>query len=301
MGTLLRLSAWGCSATLALAAAIIASQSEVGAQRLQDALATVNAREQPAFAAFDLAIARGPDAQSETQRLSEVVRGLTSERERLHARVATLERNLGSVTAPIQAAPAPVPRDADIERETRRLSDVVRVLISDCDRLLTRIGSLERNLDSMTGSIQAAPAPPAQRDFAPEARTAPDPMTAGGVKFGVDLGGAANMEMLRALWAVAQANNARLFEGLRPLAGIGVSKPGAPELRLIVGPLGDIAAAARLCAALAAMRTSCRTAVFGGQKLALNDLIIEQGTTPVANAACAGNPNALGTSRACWR
>ena len=116
MGTLWRLSAWGCSAIVALTAAIIASQSEVGAQRLQDALATVNAREHLAFAASDLTIARGPDTQSETQRLSEVLRGLTSERERLHARVATLERNLGSATAPIQAAPAPAPRDADIER-----------------------------------------------------------------------------------------------------------------------------------------------------------------------------------------
>ena len=173
----------------------------------------------------------------------------------------------------------------------------MRVLISDRDRLLTRIGSLERNLGSVTGSIQAAPAPSAQRDFAPEARTAPDPMSSGGVKFGVDLGGAANMEMLRAQWAVAQANNARLFEGLRPLAGIGESKPGAPELRLIVGPLDDVAAAARLCAALAAMHTSCRTAVFDGQKLALNDLVVERATTPVANAACAGNPDALGTSR----
>ena len=299
MRALWRLSAWGCSATLALAAAIVASQSEVGAQRLQDALATVNAREQPrsAFAAADQAVARRPDAQSETQRLSEVLRVLASDRDRLQARVASLEGNLGTMTGSIQAAPAPAQRDFDAERETRRLSEAVRVLISDRDRLLTRVASLERNLGTMTGSIQAAPALPPQRDIEPGSRAASDHMAAAGVKFGVDLGGAASMGMLRAQWAVAQTNYPRLFEGLRPLAGIGESKPGVPELRLIVGPLNDIAAAARLCAALAAVRTSCRTAVYDGQRLALNDLAVEGGTAPVVATACAGNPNALGTSR----
>lgn len=53
-----------------------------------------------------------------------------------------------------------IPRSSDSESETRRLNDAVRLLAADRDRLLTRVGSIERNLDDMTGSIkrQAKPA-----------------------------------------------------------------------------------------------------------------------------------------------
>jgi len=158
MRALWRLGAWGCVATFALAATLVVSQSEVGAQRLQDALATINVPEQP--------------------------------------------------------KPA---RNLDAQSETLRLSDAVRVLTSDRDQLLTLIASLERNLGDMNGSIKAAPA---QRDVDAERKTAAAEIaTTTHVKFGVDLGGAASMEVLRAHWAVAKTNHARLFESLRPVAG----------------------------------------------------------------------------------
>jgi hypothetical protein len=40
-------------------------------------------------------------------------------------------------------------------------------------------------------------------------------------------------------------------------------------LRLIAGPLGDAATAARICAALTESRRACETAVFDGQRLAM--------------------------------
>ena len=46
-------------------------------------------------------------------------------------------------------------------------------------------------------------------------------------------------------------------------------KPGAIELRLVVGPLPNASIAARLCAALSAAGQSCQPAVFDGQRLAL--------------------------------
>ncbi len=243
---LLRLRAWGCGATIAVAATIIVSQSEVGAQRLQDALATINAEMQP--------------------------------------------------TPDYPTAVAVIPRNLDAENATQQLSAATHVLTSDQDRLVSRTASPERNLGDITGSIKAAPAP-AQQDFAAGNKTAPDEMATTRVKFGVDLGGAASMEGLRAQWAVAIANNAQLFEGLRPIAGVSESRPGVSELRLIVGPLADITWATKLCAALAAMHTYCRTAVFDGKQLARNDLPIVGGTAPAVSLACAGNPNALGTSR----
>lgn len=49
-----------------------------------------------------------------------------------------------------------VPRPSDLEGETRRLNEAIRLLAADRDRLLTRVGSLERNLDDMTGSVSRA-------------------------------------------------------------------------------------------------------------------------------------------------
>jgi peptidoglycan/xylan/chitin deacetylase (PgdA/CDA1 family) len=238
MGASWQPGAWGCGAMVALAAAVLASQSEGGARRLQDAFGAAKPAPEAIVATADTAA----EPQSEIQRLAERVRALAAER----------------------------------------------------DRLLSRIASLENDLAPVTGSIRAVPLP-RQREAAPASKTVSD-QPAVGVKFGIDLGGAPNLEMLRAQWAVAQANYGQLFEGLRPLAGISESKPGMPELRLIVGPLNDVATAAKLCAALTAMHTPCRTAVFDGQKLAFNDMAVEGAPAPVAAAACA-NPNALGTSR----
>ncbi len=288
MGASWQPGAWGCGAMVALAAAVLASQSEGGARRLQEAFAAAKPATQAIAATADTTT----EPQSETQRLAERVRALTSERERLDARVAALERNLGATTAAPQAAPAQ--RNAEAERETSRLAEDVRALASERDRLLSRIANLENGLAPVTGSIRTMPLP-RQREAAPASKTVSD-QPAAGVKFGIDLGGAPNLEMLRAQWAVAQTNYGQLFEGLRPLAGISESKPGMPELRLIVGPLNDVAAAAKLCAALTARHAPCRTAVFDGQKLALNDIAVEGAPAPVAAAACA-NPNALGTSR----
>lgn len=241
MGASWQPGAWGCGAVIALAAAALASQSEGGARRLQEAFGAGKPAPQ-AIAAIAAEAETATEPQSETQRLSERVRALTLERE----------------------------------------------------RLLSRIASLENGAAPVTGSIRSAVLP---REAAPASKTVSG-QPAAGVKFGIDLGGAPNLEMLRAQWAVAQTNYGQLFEGLRPLAGISESKPGIPELRLIVGPLNDVAAAATLCAALTAMHAPCRTAVFDGQKLALNDMAVEgaPAPAPIAARGCT-NPNALGTSR----
>ena len=241
MRALLRLGAWGCGAVIALAATIIVGRSEVGAQRLQNALAIL----------------------------------------------PVLEQSKPTIAPAVQ----PLAHEA----QTDTLSAAVRLLAADRDRLLTRIVSLERNLADVTGSIPAAPVP-VRRDPGAESR-ATNEVAASRVQFGVDLGGAPNMDVLQAQWLVAKANHARLLEGLRPLAGVAESKPGVPELRLIAGPFGDIAAATKLCAALTTLRTACRTAVFDGLKLAHNDVAATGAPAPAANIACSGNPNALGTSR----
>jgi hypothetical protein len=213
-------------------------------------------------------------------------------------------------------------RPAEMEPETQRLADAVRVLAADRDQLVARIGTLERNLEDITGTIKrqdfrpesrqepraestvAAAAPPSGSPAAvapsqpqpstPErianapavaAGEAPAVMEAGRGEFGVDIGGAPNFEGLRTLWASAKASNGVQFEGLHPAIAVrenGRSK-GA-ELRLIVGPLADVEAAVRLCATLSGARRYCQPVAFEGQRLADAD------TPPERKPAAAPRP-----------
>ena len=89
-------------------------------------------------------------------------------------------------------------------------------------------------------------------------------------EFAVDLGGAATLEGLRTLWDSVRSNQSSLVDRMRPLIAVRESdKPGPVELRLVVGPLANAAAAARLCASFSSAGRICEPAVFDGQKLAL--------------------------------
>jgi hypothetical protein len=203
--------------------------------------------------------------------------------------------------------PLPMQRQSDQEAEQRRLSEAIRLLAADRDRLLARINTLERSVEDVTGSIgaptprvsppsplpsipaappTASPAPPP-----PGANTAPTPPATGSrvaaghlatghptatesvatkTEFGIDLGGHGSIEGLKALWASLKTSQAAMLEGLRPVIAIREGgRPGSVELRLIAGPLANASIAARLCAALAAAGQACQPAVFDGQKLAL--------------------------------
>jgi len=210
-----------------------------------------------------------------------------------------------AASEPVRVAKGPVQpanRQFDQEAEQRRMSEAIRVLAADRDRLLARIGALERNLDDVTGSIPPASANPpapspsivaaapppvaAPRAVQPNAAApnqnrvavghlatgAPGPTESVATKteFGVDVGGNASIEGLRTLWTALKAGQPALFEGLRPLITVREGqKPGAIELRLVAGPLPNASIAARLCAALSAAGQSCQPAVFDGQRLAL--------------------------------
>jgi hypothetical protein len=88
-------------------------------------------------------------------------------------------------------------------------------------------------------------------------------------EFGVDLGGGPTLTSLRTSWERIRRNHANLLDGLRPLIAVRDGRGGQVELRLIVGPIGNAANAAKLCAVLAAAGLSCQPAMFEGQRLAL--------------------------------
>jgi hypothetical protein len=105
-----------------------------------------------------------------------------------------------------------------------------------------------------------------------KADAAPAASTVQRTEFAVDLGTANSVAGLRALWRglLKSRSNAALTT-LRPLIAVKESNNGA-QLRLVAGPLGDAAAAAKICAVLVEhKRTACETTVFDGQQLELKD------------------------------
>lgn len=223
----------------------------------------------------------------------------------LAARTETGVRRIATLlTPPVAERGARAPMQlANQEAEQRRLSETVRTLATDRDRLMARVNTLERSLDDVTGSIpptaanpkSAAPASPnIAAAPLPAIPTAPQPNAAASsqsrvaaghlatglpaatesvatrTEFGVDVGGNASIEGLRAAWTTLKTSQPALFEGLRPIMAVREGKtPGAIELRLIAGPLPNASIAARLCAALSAANQTCQPTVFDGQRLAL--------------------------------
>ncbi|THD70952.1 MAG: hypothetical protein E7813_06660 [Bradyrhizobium sp.] len=101
------------------------------------------------------------------------------------------------------------------------------------------------------------------------AETPPDLAAVQRTEFAVDVGGARSLEGLRALWRGLVKSNTALA-GLRPVIAVKEGHNGlGMQLRLVAGPLGDAAAAARICAALIEGQRPCETTVFDGQRLAI--------------------------------
>jgi len=253
-----RLSAWGAIAFLSLAAATLTAYTETGGRRL--ALGET--------AAISHA-ARIPGADSDTRRLAEAVSVLTADRDRLAARVSALERNLDDVTGSIQSRSAPERRSVTNPGASPLPPDLAAAPAARPPGVAG-----PATPPSPTPVIQAATPAVAARApvLAPiAADSGAAASTATRTEFGIDVGTATTVEGLRNLWNALKGTQAPLLEGLRPVVAVREGgKPGAPELRLVAGPLANAGIAARLCAALADAGVSCAPAIFDGQRLALN-------------------------------
>lgn len=261
MRTLARLAVWGAAAMLALLIAVFTTRSDFGARRIALAFGTATGstpapRAAPAPTA---SLARGNETEQDVRRLTESLRSLSTDRDRLLARVTVLERNFedmtGSIgraatTAPASTPPITLPAGPSIT------STITAPLQMPAPR--ERIGAAQ----------PAAPAAFTQPESLVE--TVPSDMVSTRTDFGVDIGGGPSVASLRTAWNAARRNHAGLLEGLRPVVAIrDGGKSGSVELRLIIGPLSNAAAAARLCASLAASGLSCQPTIFDGQRLAL--------------------------------
>ena len=282
MASLRRLAVWGGAATLALLAAVIASYSDGNSRRL------LAADGQKAGAAPAPLSSRLPEIEAQTQRLAGVVDSLAADRERLAARIGTIERNLEDVTGAIKR------QGADPNAATTAILPAVPVVAAPKEPAKetskdTVKEAVPPPLDILAARqpVPAAETPPAtpevlanlpaiRSDEAPAAELAK-------VEFGVDIGGAVNFDGLRTLWSSTKGSNASLLEGLHPVVAVREnSRTKGAELRLVVGPLANVENAARLCASLSAARRYCQPVAFEGQRLTEPDAVPERRAAPAA-------------------
>jgi hypothetical protein len=257
LGDLFRLAIWGVSAAMAVFIALYAATIETGRDRMFMAFAEIHEVLMPT----GVKTIRPLDAR-EGRRLAETVRSLAADRDRLLARVATLEQSLDGVTGSIarvekaaRAAPAtPVTSPVPAAPVAAGPAPSAHPTASAAPTEVTPARSApDEDVTSSIPSPQPAPTPgPAKTEY------------------GLDLGSAITVEALRTAWTAALRRHGPLLEGLRPVVLMRERpRPNGMELRLIAGPVPSAAAAARLCVSMTAAGGICAPSVFEGQRLAV--------------------------------
>lgn len=272
---------WASVAAVALITLAITTQSDLGSKRLVELftapheLASAVAADEPP---------RATDQSTDTRKLEAQVRSLIEDRDRLAARIATLEHSLDDVTGSIQhqrttlpmvslpvLAPAPSPSAPAITVAAKPAPSVINPLAMPATSISEV--SWPRGAQAEDGT-SAAPMPPKRlaalpaNEAVPEATPAPAPAPAPAhkVEYGIELANAPSIELLRGRWAAVKANYGPLLTGLQPVA-VHERRAGATTYLLVAGPLPNFAAAAQVCSRFSAAHAACRPARFSGQNI----------------------------------
>ena len=280
-----RASLWGGAAILALAMTVLITLTDVGSQQLRMIFASEPAPKLITQADF-VPRTEAEAQRRETLRLETQVSQLIADRERLNARIASLEQNLSDMTgsikrelAAVAATTQPLPAvSAPSTASPTRLEPVDKAEARKHDtkpeaRIETKaetgvepIAKPER-ATAADASPQAAP-PLGEPIRLPPMRIASNSGDPTGKEIGVDLGGARSMDIMHARWAAVKANFGPLLQGLYPVVAH-ETRAGMVPYRLIVGPLPNAAAAAQICARFAASKVTCRSTKFAGEQLTM--------------------------------
>ena len=286
--TLWRLSLWGGTATIAVAATILILNADIGLDRIAQALSQAAPDKQ---IAVQDELYKRVEAQrvAENRRLEERLRELAADRDKLTSRIATLEQNFGDLTGSIKrdiaavaataltnkqdpAAPPPVVAAPPVTSASVNTASVMASPTPSSPRRPEPAAAAPTVMPETPARTEAAPTPPPQIVMVPmpptrvAVATQAAPEQPRKPELGIDLGGARSMEILQARWIAVKANFGPLIEGLRPLAGYD-DRPGIIPHRLVVGPLPNGAAAAQLCSRFAASKVPCRPTDYAGEKL----------------------------------
>jgi hypothetical protein len=263
--TLLRLGAWGGATAIALATLAITTQTEGGSERIQALIARATSFDPTTFK-VDIAKAEAPPRvvgiNQDTVRLEAQLRVLTADRDRLAARLATIEHNLDDMTGSIKKQAAALPPKSPAPAVIAPLAMPVATEPASWP------GSTPLQSAAATAQAQEpapVPLPPVRIATAtPTEHIEEAPRKS---ELGIDLGGASTLDVLNARWVAVKANFGPLLTGLSPLAAHNL-RQGVTDYRLVVGPLPNAAAAANLCARFAAAKVNCRTTKFDGERIA---------------------------------
>jgi len=282
MRALRQLAFWGVAASGALLLAVLAAFS---GPRDPGAASPAPSRKADAQ--------RPAEPDPELRRLAEIVHVLATDRERLVGRISAVERSIEDMTGAIKrqdpARQEPTRQDSvrpDSMRQEPTRQDPPRQQPATAPASTPATPSAAAPAMSLAPQQPSAPSPGAVRDVtASEPRTATrkgeglavpaiEPVEEAAAEIvrteiGVDVGGATNFEGLRTLWNSTRSAMVVPLEGLYPVVAVREnSRTSGAELRLLVGPIASVEAAARLCATLMSARRYCQPVAFEGQRLA---------------------------------
>jgi hypothetical protein len=260
--SLWRLTAWGGAAALALAAAVFASQTENGSQRLA-AFASPDSLVRPVVT---VKIPPHREQEWEIARLEAQLRTLTSDRDRLAERVASLEHNIEDITGSIKRQSAQTITPAPPTAATPVISPPATAEAKQSEKPAPAQKAEAAPPETAAPETTAAPAHEAVP--LPQVRVAalPPESTPPKLEFGVALASSSNLDVLHLQWGALKANYGPLLTGLRPIAAR-EQRGTTTYYRLVLGPLPNAAAAAKLCARLTAARAVCHAGKFTGDPL----------------------------------
>jgi hypothetical protein len=232
------LTIWISSAAVAVALAVVAGRSQVGAERFSAMFHP--SRPQQAAAKFD--------AEAVTRQLTDAVRVLASNDDQLRKRVSAVEHDLDDVTGSIRQVAA--------ASEAKHADDGP---------------TLSASAALVTSAAAPLTSPPPPAGFTQgEAATPATPAALPPTQYGVDIGSGLSLQALRARWQTLRQEHPALLEGMQPIVSVRETPHSTRiELRLVVGPLAQPGAAAQLCQALSMFGMFCQPAVYDGQHLAL--------------------------------
>ena len=273
---LLRTGAWGVCAALAVATLLAAAQGPAASKRIEGALSGADNTPPPRLTVADAAQGH----ERSIKALQSKIDDITRDRDRLAARIAALEHNLGDMTgsiakidssriaaaavsAPVSAPEAvPVARAVQPEPPGPAVTSVPALLPAGpivLDPLATPPAGIASILpqtpphrDAKNEHEQSAPERVAALAPRPESPKRPMPHP----EIGIELATAPNMEQLRRSWSAAKANYGPLLVGLSPVA-VRDRHPGSTAVRLVAGPVPNIIAAHKLCAQFATLNGNC--------------------------------------------
>ena len=261
---LLRIGAWGTAAALALGTFVYIAQTDAGTARLQIALAdAVMSDGLPAVPATTTLSEASPTAFAA---LEAKLDRLNADRSRLETKLATLEPRLATLEHGLEDVTGSVRRkDEKVEIKPFAPPFIQPPIIPSISTLppATTIAAIPaEHAASETATKAAEPEPVAEpaapAEAAPEAPPMPRarPATRPAAEYGVELGTAPNMDALRTRWVSVKANFGPMLVGLSPIA-VKDKRPGSAQLRLMAGPLKNMAAARELCAKFVAANGYC--------------------------------------------